>query len=145
MLFTKHPLFYPAMLMFGICFGQGDADADQTAGRGVEIFQRQHSLAGDCSQRSRRQRQGLPFSKALAVALCGIEQQEVGGAAEGLAAGGRQIDHRKAAVGAVLQHEVKIGGTSIAGGVPAAVEGVLLIGGQVAVAVAFIVQIELAV
>ena len=120
-----------------------DPHADQTAGRGIEVFQCQDSLAGDDCQRTGGHRQGLSFAKALAASLGSIKQQQAGSVAEGVAAGGREVDHRQAAVGTMLEHEVKVGGLSIAGSVPAAVEGVLLIGEKMTFSVFSVVQLEL--
>ena len=121
-----------------------DPHADQTAERGIEVFQCQDSLAGDDCQRTGGHRQGLSFAKALAASLGSIKQQQAGSVAEGMAAGRREVDHRQTAVGTMLEHEVKVGGLSIAGSVPAAVEGVLLIGEKMTFSMFSIVQLELA-
>lgn len=121
-----------------------DSHADQTAGRSVKVFQCQYSLAGDDCQRTGGHRQGLSFAKALAASLGSIKQQQAGSVAVGMTAGGREIDHRQAAVGTMLEHEVKVGGLSIAGGVPAAVEGVLLVGEKMTFSMFSVVQLELA-
>ena len=120
-----------------------DPYADQTAGRGIKVFQCQDSLAGDDCQRTGGHRQGLSFAKALAASLGSIKQQQAGSVAEGMAAGRREVDHRQTAVGTMLEHEVKVGGLSIAGGVPTAVEGVLLIGEKMTFSVFSVVQLEL--